>query len=210
MNNPQQRKDIFAVLSMAALCLILYFNSLWNVFIFDDLHGIMDNLYIKDAHYIPRFFQGFYTSIPEIPKGMFRPLLLLTFSFNYFFSGLHPLGYHIINILIHFLNGALLYLILKSLNRKTDYRLLLSACLLFIAHPINSEAVTYISCRSDLLVTFFILSAFYAFIKNRFFLSALLYFFALLTKETALVYSLLPAAYLIFRGAAIQERREKN
>lgn len=195
---------------MAALCLILYFNALGNVFIFDDLHGIEDNLYIKNPRYIPLFFQGFYTSIPEIPKGMFRPLLLLTFSFNYFFSGLQPLGYHIINILLHFLNGILLYLILKFLNNGLRFGILLSVCLLFIAHPINSETVTYISCRSDLLVTFLILSAFYAFIKNRIFLSVLLYIFALLTKETALVYSLLPAAYLIFHGTAIQERHEKN
>ena len=210
MNNSQQKKDIFAVLSIAALCLILYFNSLGNVFIFDDLHGIVDNLYIKNPKYIPLFFKGFYTSIPEIPKGMFRPLLLLTFSFNYFFSGLQPLGYHILNILLHFLNGILLYLILKFLNKGSRSGILLSVCLLFIAHPINSETVTYISCRSDLLVAFLILSAFYSFVKNRIFLSGLLYILALLTKETALVYGLLPAAYLAFQNIVQREKPHKD
>ncbi|MDD5729539.1 MAG: tetratricopeptide repeat protein [Candidatus Omnitrophica bacterium] len=190
----KKKEDGLAVFILAAFCGILYFNSLWNVFAFDDVHSICDNLYIKDARYIPMFFKGYYTSIPDIPRGMFRPLLMLTFSFNYFFSGLAPLGYHIINILTHFLNGVLLYSILRFLKKDLPFGLVLGACLLFIAHPLNTEAVNYISCRSDLLVTFFTLAAVLLYLRSRPMLAVLLYILALLTKETALVFPFLALA----------------
>ncbi|MBU1366402.1 MAG: hypothetical protein KJ711_01135, partial [Candidatus Omnitrophica bacterium] len=69
---------------------------------------IVENVFIKSAKYFSEFFKGFVTSYP-IPKGMCRPLLMLTFGFNYLQGGLSPVGYHIVNILFHFLNACLLY-----------------------------------------------------------------------------------------------------
>jgi len=187
-------QDRITVTSLALFCLALYLNSLWNLFVFDDLHTIVHNLYIKDWRNSILFFKGLYSS-EIIPKGMFRPFLMLTFSFNYLFSGLHPLGYHIINILIHFLNGILLYSLFRFLRKDTPFGLILLLSLLFIAHPLNSETVNYISCRSDLLVTFFILAGFLSYLKGRFLLPLFLYALGLLSKETALVFPLLLFAY---------------
>lgn len=202
---PRPSQDIQAIIILAGLCLVLYFNSLWNTFVFDDLHGILNNLYIKDLRYAPLLFEGHYTSIPEIPKGMFRPLLLLSFAFNYLFSGQNPLGFHLINTLIHFLNGAVLYSLLRLLKNSLPFGLTLFICALFISHPINSETVTYISCRSDLLVTFLILSAFFCYIKGRHYLSGLIYILALLTKETAMIFP-----FLIFAYQLICPPKEEN
>ena len=165
------------------------------MFIFDDLHTIPENQYIKDIKYVPLFFQGHYTSLPDIPQGMFRPFLMLTFVFNYYFSGLAPLGFHLVNILMHFLNAIMLYSLLKELSKKAPFGFLALISLLFVTHPVNTEAVSYISCRSDLLVTLLITGALLLYIKRRYAFSLLLYVLALLTKESALVFVLLAETY---------------
>ncbi|MCM8801400.1 MAG: tetratricopeptide repeat protein [Candidatus Omnitrophica bacterium] len=208
----KDEKESGIVFILAVFSIILYFNSLWNGFVFDDLHTISENLYIKDSRYFPLFFKGYYSSIPNVPKGMFRPLLMLSFAFNYFFSGLQPLGYHIINILLHFLNAVLLYCLLKALKKQISFGLTLFLCLLFLSHPINTETVTYITCRSDLLVSFFLLGAFLSYLKAKFILALLLYILALLSKETALVFPFLILAYDFFFGkeGLIKERDYKD
>lgn len=187
-------QDRLAVLASALICLGLYFNSLWNSFVFDDFHMVVDNTYIKDLHFLPVFFRGFVTSFPA-PKGMFRPLLMWTFSFNYLFSGLPPLGYHIVNVLLHFLNGILVYSFLRLLIKDIPYGLNLIITFLFLAHPINNEAVGYISCRSDLLVTLFIGLGMLVYTKKNYFLALLFYLAALLTKENAISFGLLIFLY---------------
>ena len=110
-----KKQNFILVILFSFFCLFLYFNSFWGIFIFDDAHSIVSNLYIKDFRYLPMFLKGFYTSDTEVPIGMFRPLLLLTFYFNYLFSGIQPLGYHIINVLLHFLNSILFFSLLRQL-----------------------------------------------------------------------------------------------
>lgn len=191
----QNKQDVFVVLLFTLFCLILYFNSLWGIFIFDDYHSVINNLFIKDASHIPLFFKGHYTSEVEIPRGMFRPLLLLTFCFNYFFSGLQPLGYHIINILLHFVNGILLYSFLRLVKPDLPFGLALLCGLLFLAHPLNTEAVGYISSRSDLMVFLFIFIGFICYLKKRLAFALFSYLLGLLSKETALVFPFLIAMF---------------
>ncbi len=193
-------QNVLLVCLLAVFSFILYFNSLWNGFVLDDQHTILDNTFIKEFRYWFLFLKGHYSSVSDIPQGMFRPLLLLTFSFNYFFSGIQPLGYHVINILIHFLNGVLLYLLFRILKKDLTFGLGLFFCLLFVTHPINTEAVTYISCRSDLLVTFFIAIAIISYARGRIFLSLFLYVCGLMTKETALTFGFLALSYDFIYG----------
>jgi protein O-mannosyl-transferase len=184
-------KEKSAVLLIAFFCCVLYVNSLGNPFVFDDLHTIVHNLFIKSFRYIPLFFQGTYTSETTVGRGMLRPLLMITFSFNYFFSGLKPFGYHCINILIHFLNAVLLFQLVKHLKKDLPFAVSLGTVLLFVCHPLNTQAVSYITCRSDLLVTFFILAGMVLYLKQKQALVLLMYLCALLTKESALVFGLL-------------------
>lgn len=204
----EKKQNLILVLLFSCFCLSLYFNSFRGIFIFDDAHSIVTNLYIKDIRHIPMLFKGYYTSDTEIPIGMFRPLLLLTFYFNYLFSGIQPFGYHIINILLHFLNGILFFYLLRLLfahhahlkgNESSQERLPFAFSvllgLLFLSHPLHTEAVTYISSRSDLMMYFFTLLSFICYLKRRFWLTLFLYTLSLLTKETALVLPLLIFAY---------------
>ncbi len=183
-------KDFITVCVLALLSFGVYFNSLNAPFIFDDYHMIEENTFIKNPKYFGMFFKGYVTSYP-IPKGMCRPLLMLTFAFNYLNGGLNPVGYHIVNILFHFLNATLLYSLLKLLKKEAPWGLVFLITLLFVVHPINTEAVTYVSSRSDLMVTFFILCAFILYLKGKYIFSVICYALSLLTKESALIYPIL-------------------
>ncbi len=186
-------EKIFIII-FASLSFLIYLPSLNGSFLFDDNHMIVNNTFIKNPKYFPLFFKGYVTSYP-IPKGMCRPLLMLSFAFNYWGGGLNPVGYRIINVLLHFLNATLLYFLLTSLKKDTPKTLAFLIILLFLVHPINTEAVSYISSRSDLMVTFFILGGFLLYLKKRYALSCLLYVFSLLTKETGLCFPLLILSY---------------
>lgn len=218
----KQAQNIIVVTLLLAFTVALYFNSLWGIFLFDDGHSIQDNLFVKDARYIPYFFKGYYTSAPHVPKGMLRPLLLLTFSFNYYFSGLSPLGYHIINMVLHFLNGVLFFYFLSILRTVSPrvgpyditkqqafpFGLCIITSLIFLAHPLNTEAVCYISSRSDLLVCAFILSGLICYHQHRRIAAFFLYAIGLLAKETALVFPLLAVTLdLIYRPEELRDKQ---
>jgi tetratricopeptide (TPR) repeat protein len=209
----EKNKDLIAILLICLAVFLTYLNTLPNTFIFDDRHMILNNNYIKNIKHISLFFKGKITSDP-IVKGMYRPILMLSFMFNYLTGGLKPYGYHIINILIHFLNAVFLYLFLKLFLKDLSFALRLGITFVFCLHPINTEAVTYISSRSDLLCSLFILSGLYAYIlsQNRdsplkilrisrwreqslYLLSLGLYILALLSKEIGLALLGLILAY---------------
>ena len=67
--------------------------------------------------------------------------------------------------------------------------------LLFLSHPVQTETVNYISCRSDLMVTLFMGLGVIQYIRKRYFISLICYVIALLTKETALCLVFLVLAY---------------
>ena len=192
--------DRIAFVLFAFICVVVYFNSLRNSFMLDDFSMLRDNAYIKDWRYLPLFFKGYFSSFP-VPKGMFRPVLMSTFTFNYFFSGLAPLGYHIINLVLHFFNGVLLYSLLKAAFKKSPFGLNVIVVSLFLVHPINVEAVSYIASRSDLLVTSFLLLGILAYLKNKRLWALLFYTLAILTKETAICFVPLIILYDYVYGA---------
>jgi tetratricopeptide (TPR) repeat protein len=191
----------------------VYSNSLWNSFHFDDIHHIVENPFIRDIRNTPSFF-----SHPEMFSGlegvrMYRPLLMITYVFNYALGGLNLFGYHLFNNLLHAANAILIFLTLFTLQgnsqdgslisrthdpaRNDIYLTSLIGGLFFGLHTFNTQSVNYISSRSVLLVTFFFLLTFIAYIKaidgkrrsvSSFYYSAalLLYFLALLSKEIAI------------------------
>ncbi len=173
---------------------ILYFNSFKIPFYFNDYHIIVANLFIKKANFLPLFFKGYITSLPWL-FGMCRPLLMLTFSLNYFLTQLNPFSYHLFNIFIHFCVACLLYSFFKYLRKDAPSQLLFIITLVFLSHPLNTEAVNYISARSDLLVTLFLILGILNYLKERYIFSFLFYILALLTKETGLCFPFFIFAY---------------
>jgi hypothetical protein len=102
--------------------------------------------------------------------GHYIPLTRLTWSFNYILGGMDPWGYHLVNVLLHATNAALVYFVARRLlaaavadgaqagRRGPDLSAAAAvAALVFGVHPLRVEPVAWISARADLLCAFFAL-----------------------------------------------------
>ena len=83
--------------------------------------------------------------------------LPISYAIDYNFWGLNPIGYHIVNILLHTLNAILIYIIAKQLIENKIIALLSS--LFFAVHPVHVESVTWLSGRKDVLSMSFFLGS---------------------------------------------------
>lgn len=122
--------------------------------------------------------------------GFFRPMVSLTFGLQYQIHGLHPKPFGLFNLFLHLLNIILVYLLLAG--QKETKRYALGAAILFAMNAkAAGMAVGWISGRTTLLVSFFLLLSLYSFFrlsnKNpvRLVLTVVFYFASLLSKETA-------------------------
>jgi tetratricopeptide (TPR) repeat protein len=182
---------------------ICYFNSLSNPFIWDDIGLIVRNPVIKHpANLAYLFSHGLFDPVLS-DINVYRPLQAVSFLCDYLFFGLKANGFHLTNIVLHILNTLLLFSIFKKIT--TDFKIPFIASLLFIAHPIHTQAVTYISGRADLLMTFFILASLWFYNRSQvnlksfsFYFSLILYIFSLLSKEAAIIFPLVLFTYHFF------------
>lgn len=120
-----------------------------------------------------------------------RPLLKLTYVLNWAFDQA-PVGFHLINLLIHAVAAGLVAQ-LAGLSRYADPagRVALTAGLLFAVHPLQIEAVTYICGRSASLSTMLLLGALLAHVRRRWWCEMALFVAAVAVKETAVCFPLL-------------------
>ncbi|MBF0518446.1 MAG: tetratricopeptide repeat protein [Nitrospirae bacterium] len=139
------RKNSIILLAILASAFVPYLNVLNAPFVFDDT--VISN-FIK------------MRSFTEV-----RFITETTFTLNYLINGFWLPGYHLVNITLHALNGIFVYLLIvqtlkiqfSPVSSAKKYALFIS--LLFLAHPLQIQAVTYISQRYTSLVTLFILCA---------------------------------------------------
>ena len=111
-----------AVLSIIFIILLVYFNSLYNSFVWDDYAVIVGNNFIKSWKNIPVIFSKNYL-VPFVREGCFliadlnrgageasyRPVVTLSYFFDYSLWKLNPCGYHITSLLLHIANALLVY-----------------------------------------------------------------------------------------------------
>ena len=164
---------------------VIYGNSLFNPFHYDDTATVVINRNIQTLRNIPRFFSDprMATAIP-LPSqaGHYRPLVVMSYSINYALGGLNPVGYHLVNLAFHLGSAFLIFLIVKTMlicglevsGQKSEVRrdsaqffASIAAGLIFLVHPFNSEAVNYTTARSSLMSGFFYLLAFYCWVRFR-------------------------------------------
>jgi tetratricopeptide (TPR) repeat protein len=150
---------------VAVLGLAAYSNTLDAPFVFDDSYNIVENQRLKSLSNIPSMFTTIEGPIAS------RPLMLATFALNYAIGGQDTTSYRLVNIALHVLNGVLLYFLVvmtaRLPGRKWEEASLLAlfSSLLFVAHPIQTESVTYIVTRSMPLATAFYFLGTMIFIK---------------------------------------------
>lgn len=209
------------LLVIAIAGVIAYSNSFLATFHFDDEGSIVNNPLVHTLSNIGGIWHRYPT----------RFLTYLSFAFNHRIGGLNVLGYHVINVLLHLGCGFFVFLlvrriveILSSQGRlRGDLRYApLFAALVFVLHPVQTQAVTYIVQRATVLAAFFYLASVYFFLEGRwsqvvsgkvrnrvafFWLSALAGLMGLLSKETILT---LPFALLFVDSFLIASGKTFN
>src|SRR5512137_2457771 len=172
------------LLILTFVTLAVYSVTFFNGFVMDDEVIIVNNPQTLSLTNVPGVLLA-----PDLIKPYYRPLNRATYLFDFQVAGMNPAWYHGINIFIHLGNVILLYLVAMRFLRN-NYGAL-AAALLFAVHPVNSEAVNFISARNTLLALFFSLASLLAWLNSREkraaipLGSAFLFLCGLLCKETA-------------------------
>ena len=161
--------------AIVAAGFLAYANGLSGPFVFDDQLSIVENPSIR------RWWQPSAVLFPEreLPVAG-RPLVNLSFALNYAVGGLNVFGYHLVNVAFHLLCALLVFglvrrtLRLASLAQGGPVRLAplaegeqltniaFAAALLWTLHPLTTEAVNYVTQRTELMMAFFYLLTLYA------------------------------------------------
>jgi Flp pilus assembly protein TadD len=161
--------------------LAVYASALGDGFVWDDGNIIVANPAIKHWSEAARLF----ASSLERNTEYYRPMLGLSFLGDWQLFGAWPAGFHLTSILIHAAVGVLLYVL--AVRVLGDPLAAVSAALLFVVHPVHTEAVTYVSGRSDPLAALFALAALIWLLEpRRRALSVGAFFLALLSRETSM------------------------
>ncbi len=196
--NPIDR--LLAVGHRRAVSLVLFVglaafaNSIGNGFVADDDTVILNNPVIRYLGNPSVIFRSSYWPDPRL-ELLYRPLVIASYAANYALGGLTAWGYHLVNILLHAVNGTLAYALLWRLFQNK--RLALFSALAFALHPIHTEAVANVVGRAELLAAVFIFLSWLAYLTSRdkggyeqgtLLVSSILCFaLALLSKEHAVV-----------------------
>jgi tetratricopeptide (TPR) repeat protein len=167
---PEARSGIWWRTLIILLCgSIAYSNSLSGPFIFDDLLSVVQNLQIRQWWRLGAVFRP----LRELPVAG-RPLVNLSFAINYAFDGLNPFGYHLVNVAVHLTCALVLFgIVRRTLELPTlrsrpggwSANLAFAAALLWTLHPLNTEAVNYVTQRTELMMALCYLLTLYAGIR---------------------------------------------
>lgn len=188
-------KPIVHLLLIVLLGFLAYSNTFKSPFQWDESIFIAGNPIVKDLGFFAEPSRA--AGLPVYDGFRSRYLGYLTFALNYRLHGLNVFGYHIVNFVIHIVNAILVYFFVlltfktpyfsnqrsensrqNAVNSKqpsacsiplTSYSRLFAfaVSLLFVAHPLQTEAVTYIFQRLASLVSMFYLLSLVLFIKGR-------------------------------------------
>jgi tetratricopeptide (TPR) repeat protein len=203
----KEKKALLSVALIALAGLLAYGNSLKGAFLWDDLTLVQNNPFIKDWSYLPQIFtHGIKTGAGEV-TNFYRPSQIFVYLINYSLGQLNVFGYHLTNVLVHILVALSLYGFVRLLFE--DEALSRLTALLFVVHPVHTEAVSYISGLADPLAALFMLVCLYMYVRNltaktTVFSVAMVasYVLALLSRENSLIVPLLLGVY----HAAFKER----
>jgi tetratricopeptide (TPR) repeat protein len=144
-----------AAIALLGMLVISYLPALRGGFIWDDDDYVLNNWTLRSVPGLEAMWVH-PTSLPQ-----WYPMVHTTFWVEYHLYGLHPLGYKIDNLLLHFANSVLLWIILRKLKIPGAWL----AAAVFALHPMNVESAAWITERKNTLSLFFYLAAMLAYLK---------------------------------------------
>ena len=195
-------------LLIAFAAFAVYANSLSNEFVFDDESVVLGDPSITKLSNIPKYFtaqEGFHKVIGRY----FRPVVSSTYAIDYAIWDLKPFGFHLTNVIIHVINSLLFFNLLLMMfgvdgvkTQKSKLYAVIFAGLVFAVHPIHTEAVSWVSGRTDSLTFTFFAASFIYYLKYsaetkpvNFFFVLFFFVLSLLAKEMAIT---LPVVIILY------------
>ena len=220
MNEGFLKRTALPLIALALSVFALYYAALWYGFVYDDSELILGNRWVLSFANIPEVFTthtfGFrdegYQAIS------YRPMLFVIYMAEYAVFGFAAWGWHLVNVIAHLVNAALVFIILRhvleSENRGSKATLpAFAGALIFAVHPMNAESVSWLATMAELTFTFLCLAAFYIEARRTDAsaccaveravsraVPALFFLAALLLKETAVALPVIVFAYQLARG----------
>jgi len=198
----EDNRNVLGILAIIGL--VVYLAVLWGGFVFDDNVLVENNLLIRS---LSNFWQ-FFTSSSQTGAGVagsnfYRPLQYVVYALINGIFGIHSWAFHLVSVSVHIANAYLVFQLLLRLSRSRIGSFL--GALLFLVHPVNAEAVSYISGIADPLGLLFLLiglitfndSAVYTWKRAVYVLiwSVL----ALLSKESMVIFPLLASVLVLYQ-----------
>ena len=168
---PSRSSSAFLIVAAAAAATVfLYTGALTGPFVFDDEHNIYQNTHIRMESVSPQaLFQGAFQS--PLPN---RPVANVTFALNFLFNRYNVVGYRFINLLVHILNGFLVYglaaatlKLIASRDERHTSLIAAAAAVLWMVHPLHTQSVAYIVQRMTSLATLFYLASLLCYAEAR-------------------------------------------
>jgi len=164
-------------------------------FVFDDVRFVSENEAIRDLGNAVTFFTDPTTVDPGHWRGIYRPVRTLDFAVDLAWFGASPVGFHLRSILYHVIGALFVLLLLRQWGAGEPAATL--GALVFALHPVQVEAVAWITSRGDLLCLVFFLLALLLHgrgTKRAFAGAVLALILALFSKEAAVMFPV--AAFL--------------
>jgi len=160
----------YAILLVAVIAIFAYINSFNNGFQFDDGYHIVDGAKIKNINNV--LTASHWKAVGN------RPLAIFTLAVNYKLNQLDVRGYHVVNLLFHILAGFMAFLLSLEIlslpafrKNKTikDFKVFIAlfTAFIFVAHPIQTQSVTYIIQRMTVMAGFFYMWAVLLYVRGR-------------------------------------------
>lgn len=210
-----------------SICCVLYVNTLTHDYTLDDAIVIYDNEFTTQGFAgiddLLKYdtFRGFFKEEGKealVSGGRYRPLTPILFAIQYQFFGASPMAGHILNVLLYALTCLMLYIVLLRLfspNGKTEeagiyaYFISFFTALIFAVHPLHTEVVANIKGADEvvtlllsLVAVWFSMNAYFDKNKLANLWAGLLFFLALMAKESAITFlAVVPFAYYFFTKA---------
>ncbi|HBF34880.1 TPA: hypothetical protein DDW35_10005 [Candidatus Sumerlaeota bacterium] len=192
-------------LLLAAIILLVYSPALCAQFNWDD-EIIVRHAFMRTTEGLSKI----WLAPSEAICGDYWPIDYTTHWIEYQLWGVHPMGYHAVNILLHIFNACLLFYLLRRIAVPGAFLV----TILFAIHPAQISSVAWIVERKDLLNTFFYFLAFLAWMRfeekrspMRYLLVLLFFTASLLSKSMSITWPAAAFLYSWWRAGKIEWRR---
>ena len=211
---------------LMVLSILLYVNTLGHQFALDDAIVITDNMHVQKGWagladiFNNDTFHGFFKTDKQglVEGGRYRPFTLAMFAVELSIFGKAAFWGHLFNVLWYGLTGLVFYLLASGLfayrwNKTLSSWLAFAAALLFVAHPLHTEAVANIKGRDEIMALLGSLAALYFSLRS--FrsgnlgweaLAAVSFLIGIFSKENAITFlAVVPLTYWFFTNASIAQ-----